>query len=169
MKNEQKYKTAKERVAAFDRWRRTIKCEGCSQMCDTCEAGPLADECGFKWLALEAVGEEKVTDCNHLGNAAKIREACANIAEYARAATCHTENSHLLGYLYQIEEWAEAALSTPPRNCDIGTAEEQQARFDRFCDKYENCTECPVWRGGELNSRCSMYWAQLPYEKGETK
>ena len=57
MKNEQKYKTAEERVKAFDRWRKTIKCEGCSQMCDKCEAGPLADECGFKRLALEA--EEK--------------------------------------------------------------------------------------------------------------
>ena len=57
MTNEQKYKTAEERVKAFDMWRKTIKCEGCSQMCDKCEAGPLADECGFKWLALEA--EEK--------------------------------------------------------------------------------------------------------------
>ena len=59
MKNEQKYKTPEERVEAFDRWRRTIKCEGGSQMCDTCEAGPLADECGFKWLALEAVEKPK--------------------------------------------------------------------------------------------------------------
>ena len=58
MTNEQKYKTAEERVKAFDRWRKTIKCEGCSQMCDKCEAGPLADECGFKWLTLEAEEEE---------------------------------------------------------------------------------------------------------------
>lgn len=60
---------------------------------------------------------QPVADCHGL-NAAKMRDACANIAEYARAATCHTDNSHLLGYLYQIEEWAEAALFAPPRNCD---------------------------------------------------
>ena len=55
---------------------------------------------------------------SQVGNAAKMREALENIAEYARAATCHTENSIFLGYLYQIEEWAESALAAPPRNCD---------------------------------------------------
>ena len=55
---------------------------------------------------------------SQVGNAAKMSEACANIAEYAKAATCHTENSIFLGYLYQIEEWAESALAAPPRNCD---------------------------------------------------
>ena len=59
-----------------------------------------------------------------VGNAAKMREACANIAEYAKAATCYTENSHLLGYLYQIEEWAESALSALPRNCDVLSKDE---------------------------------------------
>ena len=55
---------------------------------------------------------------SQVGNAAKMREALENIAEYDRAATCHTENSIFLGYLYQIEEWAESALAAPPRNCD---------------------------------------------------
>ena len=52
-----------------------------------------------------------VASCNRLGNTAKIREACANIAEYAKTAACHTDDSHLLGYLNQIEMWAESALS----------------------------------------------------------
>ena len=55
------------------------------------------------------------------GNAAKMREACENIAEYAKTAACYIEDiddAHLLGYLNQIERWAEAALSAPPRNCD---------------------------------------------------
>ena len=71
MKNEQKYKTAEERVKAFDRWRKTIKCEGCSQMCDKCEAGPLADECGFKWLTLEAE-EEKPNPCPFCGGMTEV-------------------------------------------------------------------------------------------------
>lgn len=56
---------------------------------------------------------------SQVGNAAAMREACANIAEYAKTAACHTEDAHLLGYLNQIERWAEAALSAPPRNCDV--------------------------------------------------
>lgn len=51
-------------------------------------------------------------------NAAAMREALENIAEYARTARCHTEDAHVLGYLDQIEKWAESALSAPPRNCD---------------------------------------------------
>lgn len=49
----------------------------------------------------------------------KLREACANIAEYARSAMCHTADTHVLGYLNQIEGWAKAALAAPPRNCDV--------------------------------------------------
>ena len=60
-----------------------------------------------------------VANCNRLGNTAKMREACANIAEYAKTAACHTDDSHLLSYLNQIERWAEDALSSPPRNCDV--------------------------------------------------
>ena len=52
-----------------------------------------------------------------MDNEAKMREALENIAEYAKAAACHTEDAHLLGYLNQIERWVESALSAPPRNC----------------------------------------------------
>ena len=57
-------------------------------------------------------------------NIKTMRDALENIAEYAKAAACHTEDAHLLGYLNQIERWVEAALSAPPRNCDVGTPEE---------------------------------------------
>ena len=78
----------------------------------TLERNEIADR-------IEAAEKQSVTNCNHLGNAAKIREALENIAEYAKAAACHTEDAHLLGYLNQIERWAEDALSSPPRNCDV--------------------------------------------------
>ena len=53
-----------------------------------------------------------------IGNAAALREACVNIVEYARSARCHTDDAHVLGFLDQIERWAQAALDAPPRNCD---------------------------------------------------
>lgn len=49
-----------------------------------------------------------------VGDAAKMREACTNIAEYTKAAKCHTTDAHILGYLDQIESWAKAALAAPP-------------------------------------------------------
>ena len=58
----------------------------------------------------ETVGKS-VANCNRLGNTEKMREACANIAESAKTAACHTDDSHLLGYLNQIERWAESVLS----------------------------------------------------------
>ena len=122
MKNEQKYKTPNERVEAFDRWRKTINCEGCSQMCDKCEAGPLADECGFKWLALEAVGEEKVTNCNHLGNAAKMREALvkadAAFRRISKSAWFIDANFSETKEVMDAGDAVASALSATPRNCD---------------------------------------------------
>ena len=74
------------------------------------EAAQICGEIG-EMIEFEAACKESVTDCNRLGNAAAMREACANIAEYAKTAACHTEDAHLLGYLNQIERWAEAALA----------------------------------------------------------
>ena len=81
------------------------------------EAAEICGKIG-EMIGREAACKETVTDCHGLGNAAKMREAFDNIAEYAKASACHTEDAHLLDYLNQIERWAEAALSAQPRNCD---------------------------------------------------
>ena len=69
---------------------------------------------------------------------------------------------------------ANCALAAPPRNCDVGTAEEQQDRFREFCRHYESegkCgigrseAACPAFQGGR-NPDCSLWWAQMPYEEG---
>ena len=111
--------------------------------------------------------KQSVTDCNHLGNAAKIRWAFASIADYAKAAACHTEDAHLLGYLNQIERSAEDAISAPPRNCDVGTAEEQSERFIEFCAGKDCGRTCPL--SDDYYSRCEFAWEQMPYEEGEAK
>jgi hypothetical protein len=59
----------------------------------------------------------------------------------------------------------------PRRNCDVGTAEEQQARHCAWCRKHGingdnkvNCahpdTSCDL---------CALRWAQMPYEEGGAK
>lgn len=81
------------------------------------EAAKICGEIG-EMIGREEVCKQSVTNCNRFGNAAMMRDALENIAEYAKAAACHTEDAHLLGYLNQIAMWAEDALSAPPRNCD---------------------------------------------------
>ena len=99
----------------------------------------------------------------------KLREACANIAEYARSAMCHTTDTHVLGYLNQIEGWAKAALAEPVRNCDIGSVEEQGRRFTKYCKlQTHGCIHCPLFMRTS-GGHCELTWAQMPYEEGENK
>lgn len=108
-------------------------------------------------------------------NVAAMREACENIAEYAKTAACHTEDAHLLGYLEQIEALAKAALAAPPRNCDMGDAADWEKQFGEECDKGHICSDCPVRHAKtrmaiEFNkgARCEFVWAQMPYEGDAT-
>ena len=69
----------------------------------------------------------------------------------------------------EIRDIAKAALAAPPRNCDIGTAEEQRARFEAWCEKQPEryckaCAECPTQRYA-INCFCN--WAQMPYVEKE--
>ena len=71
----------------------------------------------------------------------------------------------------ELRRMVDAALTEPPRNCDVGTAEEQTERFESFCDKngridgVPRCEVCPL-----LNALdCSLVWAQMPYEEGGAK
>lgn len=62
-----------------------------------------------------------------------------------------------------------AALALRPRNCDVGTTEEQAARMDDYCASHgerigcswrcDNCPLCSI-------DRCELAWAQMPYEEG---
>lgn len=62
----------------------------------------------------------------------------------------------------------EEALSKPPRNCDVGTPEEQTQRMHaQLCSKQKSCYElpsgehCPMYREG---IDCRLAWAQMPYK-----
>ena len=69
----------------------------------------------------------------------------------------------------KAHEMVNAALSEPPRNCDVGTAEEQARRYAQHCDTYlrddgsKPCTGCSCC-GKVPFGKCEFAWAQLPYE-----
>ncbi len=71
--------------------------------------------------------------------------------------------------LLHVEDPA-IALSAPPRNCDVGTADEQARRFQLFCQNHRGfdtgcSTRCPFVNTADIN-HCQSGWAQMPYEEG---
>ena len=69
-----------------------------------------------------------------------------------------------------------AALSAPPRNCDVGDAADWEKRFGEECDKGHICSDCPVRHAKtrmaielDKGARCDFIWAQMPYEEGSAK
>ena len=96
-------------------------------------------------------------------NVQKMREALGEII-----ALC-SKRDYPVHELCEIERIAEAALSEPMRNCDVGTAEEQYRRFRAFCESSDGGGDFDnPCRGCELNHPfgCETVFANLPY-KGE--
>lgn len=117
-------------------------------------------------------------ECNQM----KMREALV----IAKKAICHhasanhtcdslawesdTANANCGDILCAHRDLCEAktaiqkALAEPPRQCDVGTPDEQERRFCVFClSQGEDCTKCQIHGEGE----CRMVWAQMPYEAQE--
>lgn len=102
------------------------------------------------------------------GNMAKMREALELFA--------HMNDD---GYyddipvIKNIVEKAKCALAKPPRNCDVGSAEEQTRRFVVYCARHRH-TDLPKCAGCRLESLpsgtgCEEAWAQMPYEANESE
>ena len=70
--------------------------------------------------------------------------------------------------VFDCRDQLKAALSKPPRNCDVGSAEEQDDRMTLYCQT-SKCETCPLWDNVNNGVRCEFTWAQMPYEKGATK
>lgn len=52
-------------------------------------------------------------------------------------------------------------LVGPPRNCDVGTVEEQDKRLREYCSHYRCGDNCPMDRTGKEN--CVLAWANAPW------
>ena len=65
---------------------------------------------------------------------------------------------------------AHAALALPPRNCDVGAAQEQEVRFEAFCHAHRSrercCEDCPI---AAARASCELAWAQMTYKEGGKK
>ena len=110
----------------------------------------------------EMIGREATREkSSQVGNAAKMREALSD-ACYAMFNFLKTQNC---GYeeMAKALDKAKAALAAPPRNCDVGTADEQTNSYLDFCKRHA-CQSCPARLKGKTD--CGFIWAQMPYEEG---
>ena len=105
-----------------------------------------------------------------------MREALTKVSEWMahRIATGGFEASPTIPTV--LEDVVLPALARPARNCDVGTAEEQIKRWEKFCLEHheywkpsksltaiQRCS-CPCSEGNGCNF---FIWAQMPYdEKG---
>ena len=102
------------------------------------------------------------------GNAAAMREALMEASIALSLATHHHMTEDDAKDCLAV---IETAISEPPRNCDVGTSEEQAERFYAFCGYHRvqsgikgMCSSlCPCIRCRDT-CNCITKWAQMPYE-----
>jgi len=95
------------------------------------------------------------------GNQMKIIEALKEINRVVWDKKRHTKEE------VEAHRLATEAMTAPPRNCDVGTAEEQTKRLRNNCNKYKpSCIGCKY--ATDLQKvNCWLAWAQMPYEAKE--
>lgn len=109
-----------------------------------------------------------------VGNAAKRREALDVITRIdtrmLKRLLCELVETDIfdggqISKTISAVEKARQALSAPPRNCDVGSAEEQTRRFVDFCYRSKECVSCQMEPKGETD--CILAWAQSPFRGNE--
>lgn len=107
------------------------------------------------------------------GNGAKMREAVKHMIDTADSIAMRNPTGIIGKLAFHIKQTGDAALAEPPRNCDVGTVEEQAKRMDKFCYSHRHgfdgrsryaCENCKFFSV----DRCELAWAQMPY-KGENE
>ena len=98
-------------------------------------------------------------------NMAAMREALEDVLE--KIDRWRTDGVMEHWQYSQLFDIANAALSAPPRQCDVGTTEEQTKRMRNNCNKYKpSCKGCKHVTDLQKEN-CWLAWAQMPYEAQE--
>lgn len=145
-------------------------------ICAKCRDGEIEPDCEYygepNGCNSPIYGNHPTTEkSSAVGNAAAMREALKNLVDVIDRCDSGSPlwwHSGAKGVVPLKN--AKAALAKPPRQCDVGTPEEQVERFMHYCNsrvcKRRVCASC----GYEelFRHKCFAVWAQMPYEKGET-
>lgn len=90
-----------------------------------------------------------------------VREALEALSAWVKVVKNNPKDTTAIECAEFVEETIRVALAAPPRNCDIGTAEEQMERFCKLCEMDYIPEDCP--------DDCPFAWGQTPYEEGGAK
>ena len=139
-----------------------------------CENEALRDACGTCGAKRER--EATSEKSSRVGNSAKMREALRQVSRVAVEMTRKTVTGESEDRK-TVDEWAlrlcdivSATLAAPPRNCDVGTDEEQSRRYEELCDRHTCGSRCSASGCPMYEHDCSPFaWGQMPYEEGGTK
>lgn len=99
-------------------------------------------------------------------NVKAMREALELMTDLFDKGVICTSYANTPEEIEQIEELyrkSKAALSAPPRNCDVGSAEEQYWRHDKFCDAARNRMSGYHCEYAPRCAFCFSKWEQMPY------
>ena len=105
-----------------------------------------------------------------MNNYEQMREALNNIGNAAAWVAENCNDQQTAKYMNDVIEMVQSAISIPRRQCDVGTAEEQDDRFSDFCLKQGMCEKCEIYKRGGGLRLCHLRWAQMPYaQKGDAE
>lgn len=153
-----------ERLGVFDCFADRIEAAAKREREAGAEAAQVCGEIG-EMIGREATREES----SRVGNAAAIRSALDKLVDFLRW-------TYAQDYPVSRDKLADAidigvsALASPPRNCDVGTAEEQSRRYEELCDRHTCGSRCSATGCPMYEYDCSPFaWSQMPYEEGGSK
>ena len=116
---------------------------------------------------------------NQPGDAAAMREAVGRAIRMVEDCVNNSGESALFyaTCLLSVNDILRPALSAQPRQCDVGTAEEQNERYKLYCADHRDtdggpgahCMKCPLNDRKNSLVMCQFLWAQMTYEKGGAK
>ena len=117
-------------------------------------------------IADDAISSPITEKSSAVGNAAALREAV--IKALTLLNVCDWPSGVSLDGVCEVIHEIDSVLDKPPRQCDVGTAEEQMERFREFC-RQEKCGRYRCRSGCKAIciERCAIDWAQTPYEAQE--
>lgn len=130
---------------------------------------------------------EPLYDAKAVGNAAAMREVLEALSAWANIVKDNPKDKTAMECVGFVETVVSSAVAAPPRNCDVGTSEDQGVRFKNFCRNHQFISvdsedgfppmyvcsneSCPLHgyyiAHGEDN--CELAWAQMPYESQNGK
>ena len=144
MKNIEKYLNTKDALEAYNSLR--------------LKEAPFDEWLEYEYEEPQQLKTMEEPDCTLL-------EAAEGVMNEWYVMTPHSKRTGFVAALSRLSSAIEREKRKPIRNCDVGTAHEQEMRLEEICDSHECNSDCPLF-----NYDCSpLSWAQMPYEEGESK